>query len=91
MIDAVSVHFGVDRVALCGPKRDKKTALARQVAMYILREDSAMGATAIARALGRKDHSTVLHGCRTIENHQNADPKLRRDILRVREALAAVG
>ena len=91
VIDAVSVHFGVDKVALCGPKRDKKTALARQVAMYILREDSAMGATAIARALGRKDHSTVLHGCRTIENHQNADPKLRRDILRVREALAATG
>ena len=89
VIDAVSAHFGVDTVALCGPKRDKKTALARQVAMYILREDAAMGATAIARALGRKDHSTVLHGCKTIENHQNADAKLRRDILRVREALAA--
>ena len=87
VIDAVSAHFGVDKVTLCGPKRDKRTALARQVAMYILREDAAMGATAIARALGRKDHSTVLHGCRTIESHQNADPKLRRDILHVREAL----
>ena len=91
VIDAVSAHFGVDTVALRGPKRDKKTALARQVAMYILREDSAMGATAIARALGRKDHSTVLHGCKTIENHQNVDAKLRRDILRVRETLATVG
>lgn len=89
VIDAVSAHFGVDRTTLCGRKRDKKTALARQVAMYILREDAAMGATAIARALGRKDHSTVLHGCKTIENHQNADAKLRRDILQVREALVA--
>ena len=89
VIDAVSAHFGVDRMTLCGRKRDKKTALARQVAMYILREDAAMGATAIARALGRKDHSTVLHGCKTIENHQNADAKLRRDILQVREALVA--
>ena len=91
VIQAVSAHFGVDMVTLCGPKRDKKTALARQVAMYILREDAAMGATAIARALGRKDHSTVLHGCKTIENYQNADAKLRRDILTVRETLAAVG
>ena len=91
VIDAVSAHFGVDRAALCGPKRDKKTALARQVAMYIMREDVAMGATAIARAVGRKDHSTVLHGCKSIENHQNADAKLRRDILRVREALAGAG
>ena len=89
VIDAVSAHFGVDRTTLCGRKRDKKTALARQVAMYILREDADMGATAIARALGRKDHSTVLHGCKTIENHQNADAKLRRDILQVREALVA--
>ncbi len=91
VIEAVSEHFGVDTAALCGPKRDKKTALARQVAMYIMREDVAMGATAIARALGRKDHSTVLHGCKTIENHQNADAKLRRDILRVREVLASTG
>ena len=89
VINAVSEHFGVDTDTLRGPKRDKKTALARQVAMYILREDSAMGATAIARALGRKDHSTVLHGCKTIEREQNINANLRRSILEVRESLAA--
>ena len=89
-LDAVAAHFGVDLETLRGRKRDKKTALARQVAMYILREDVQMNATAIARALGRKDHTTVLYGCKTIENQQNADAKLRRDILQVREALVAV-
>ena len=89
VIDAVSKHFGVDTDTLRGPKRDKKTALARQVAMYILREDADMGATAIARALGRKDHSTVLHGCKTIEREQNINSNLRRSILEVRESLAA--
>lgn len=88
VLDAVSAHFGVDREILRGAKRDKRTAQARQVAMYILREDVGMGATAIARSLGRKDHSTVLHGCRTIENQQNVDDKLRRDIMRIRERLA---
>ena len=85
---AVSAHFGVDIETLRGPKRDKKTALARQVAMYILREDVNMNATTIAHALGRKDHSTVLHGCKNIERQQNANANLRRDILRVRETLA---
>ena len=89
-LDAVSAHFGVDLETLRGRKRDKKTALARQVAMYILREDVQMNASAIARALGRKDHTTVLYGCKTIERQQNADAKLRRDILQVREALVAV-
>ena len=87
-LDAVSAHFGVDLETLRGRKRDKKTALARQVAMYILREDVQMNASAIARALGRKDHSTVLHGCKTIESHQNVDAKLRRDILQIRQAMS---
>ena len=87
-LDAVSAHFGVDLETLRGRKRDKKTALARQVAMYILREDVQMNASAIARTLGRKDHTTVLYGCKTIENQQNADAKLRRDILQIRQSMS---
>ena len=86
-LDAVSAHFGVDAQALRGSKRDKKTALARQVAMYILTEDAGMSATAIARALDKK-HPTVLHGYKTIQSKQNVDANLRRDILRIRESLA---
>ncbi len=87
-LDAVSAHFGVDLETLRGRKRDKKTALARQVAMYILREDVQMNASAIARALGRKDHTTVLYGCKSIESQQNVDAKLRRDILQIRQAMS---
>ena len=86
-LDAVSAHYGVDIEALRGVKRDKKTALARQVAMYILQEDAHLNSAAIARALDKK-HPTVLHGCKTIKSRQNVDDKLRRDILSIRESLA---
>ena len=86
-LDAVSAHYGVDIEALRGVKRDKKTALARQVAMYILQEDAHLNSAAIARALDKK-HPTVLHGCKTIKSRQNVDDKLRRDILSIRETLA---
>ena len=86
-LDAVSAHYGVDVEALRGVKRDKKTALARQVAMYILQEDAHLNSAAIARALDKK-HPTVLHGCKTIKSRQNVDDKLRRDILSIRESLA---
>lgn len=86
-LDAVSAHYGVDIAALRGVKRDKKTALARQVAMYILQEDAHLNSAAIARALDKK-HPTVLHGCKTIKSRQNVDDKLRRDILSIREILA---
>ena len=90
VLDAVANQFGLTKESLLGPKRDKKTALARQVAMYILREDADMGATAIARALGRKDHTTALHGCKNIEHRLNIDARLQRDVITVREALSAI-
>jgi chromosomal replication initiator protein len=88
VLDAVASHFGVDKESIKGRKRDKKTALARQVSMYLLKEESDLGATAIGRVLGGKDHTTVLHGCKTIENQQNVDNNLRRDIIKIRETLA---
>ena len=88
VLDGVSKYYQMDVATLKGRKRDRKTARARQVAMFLLREETNMGATAIGRLLGGKDHSTVLHGCRTIESQQKVDDKLRLDILKVRESLA---
>jgi chromosomal replication initiator protein len=87
VLDGVSKYYQMDVAALKGRKRDRKTARARQVAMFLLREETNMGTTAIGRLLGGKDHSTVLHGCRTIENQQKVDDKLRLDILKIREFL----
>ena len=88
VLDAVASYYRVDKETLKGRKRDKKTALARQVAMYLLKEDANLGSTAIGRILGGKDHTTVLHGCKTIENQQNVDSQLRREIISIRETLA---
>ena len=88
VLTGVSSYYLMDVEALKGRKRDRKTALARQVAMYLLREEVGMGATAIGRLLGGKDHTTVLHGCRNIENQQNVNDRLRLDILKIRESFA---
>ena len=83
VLDTVSDYYGVSENAIKGRKRDKATALARQVAMYLLREDANMGASAIGRALGGKNHATVLRGSRTIETRQNVDANLRADIIAI--------
>ena len=89
VVDAVATHYGVDQQVLKGRKRDKKTAQARQMAMYLMREDGNMGLTAIGRALGGKDHTTVAYGCDRIKTQLPVDAQLRRDLLKIREALAA--
>ena len=88
VLEAVSTYFSVDRDTLRGRRRDKHTALARQIAMYLLRQEADMTLSSIGKTLGGKDHTTVLHACQRIEANINVDPHLRRDILNVREVLA---
>ena len=89
IVKAVSTHFNVSVEAIKGRKRDKKTAQARQVTMYLLREESQLGLASIGKLLGGKDHTTVSHGCDRIANQLNVDPQLRRRLINIREALAA--
>ena len=89
VVEAVSTHFGVPVEAIKGRKRDKKTAQARQVTMYLLREESQLGLSTIGKILGGKDHTTVSHGCDRIANQLNVDAQLRRHLILIRETLAA--
>jgi len=88
VIDTVAEYFHLRDDDLKGRKRDRKTATARQVAMYLLREDARLGPSAIGRILGGKDHTTVIHGCARIASRLDKDPCLRSDILNIREALS---
>lgn len=57
-------------------RRDKRTARARQLVMYLAREHTQSSFAEIAGQLGRKDHTTVMYGCRVIEDqlkHAAAD------------------
>ena len=88
IIDTVASYFQLSSEDLKGRRRDKKTALARQVTMYLLREEADLGPTAIGRVLGGKDHTTVLHGFDRVSDQINVDTHLRRDVINIREALA---
>ncbi|MBI4298981.1 MAG: chromosomal replication initiator protein DnaA [Chloroflexi bacterium] len=85
VIAKTSSYFGLDQSSLMGRRRDKKTALTRQIAMYLLREEANRSFTEIGRLLGDKDHSTVIHACNRIAAQINSDPHLRQDVLNIRE------
>ena len=88
VLDTTASYFQMAAEDLKGRRRDKKTSLARQVAMYLLSEEANLGPTAIGRILGGKDHTTIIHGCGRIANRLNEDAHLRRDLIKIREALA---
>jgi chromosomal replication initiator protein len=88
VLEAVSDHFGVEIDVLRGRRRDKHTALARRVAMYLLREESGLSSTRIGAFLGGKDHSTVLYAQKRLEEQVDQDPLIRHDLVHVRQAIA---
>ena len=88
VVEAVAKYFGMSVETLKGRKRDRKTAQARQVCMYLLREVADLGLTAIGRVLGGKDHSTVLYGCARVAEQLETDRELRRAVLDIRDTLA---
>ena len=61
VLRAICDYYGLARPVLLGKSREMTVAQARQVAMYLLREDGGLTATQVGLELSR-DHSTVLHG-----------------------------
>ena len=89
LLDAVAHYFNVEKPILSGPRGKKHVAQARHVAMYLLKEETHLGFSAIGRLLGGRDHSTVLHGCARVSGKLDSDPGLRRDVMNIRQTLAS--
>ncbi|HEY2916996.1 MAG TPA: chromosomal replication initiator protein DnaA [Candidatus Limnocylindrales bacterium] len=86
---AVSEYYGVGLDALRGQKRDKAIVVPRQIAMFLMREETDVSLLRIGAELGGRDHSTVLHACDKITRESSANDELRREIAAVRELIYA--
>ncbi len=84
---AVSAYYDVELEALRGQKRDRAIVVPRQIAMYLMREETDVSLLRIGAELGGRDHSTVLHACRKIDQEAARNEELRRELAAVREAI----
>ena len=87
IIAEVSSHFDVTLAELRGRGRSKQIVLPRQVAMYLIRDETGSSLVEIGRYLGNRDHSTIMHGISKIESTLDTDTTLRRHITTLREKL----
>jgi chromosomal replication initiator protein len=67
--------FGLERDDLLSTSRAGKVAWARQLAMYLVRENTDATLPAIGRAFGGRNHTTVLHACRRAAARLAGDPE----------------
>jgi len=87
IISAVADHFGIDEDRLLSRDRSQQVALPRQVAMFLIREETDASLPQIGDVLGGRDHTTVMYGCDKIAARLETDDALRRQVIAVRERL----
>lgn len=85
VIRIVAEHFHLTSDDMSGRSRTKEIANARQIAMYLLREENGMSLPSIGDQLGGRDHSTVRHGVEKINKDLESDEQLRREIMSLRD------
>lgn len=76
----VSEHFNIRLSDMIGPKRLRSYARPRQVAMYLCKQLTSRSLPEIGRRFGGRDHTTVMHGVRRIEELKQSDGQIAEDL-----------
>src|SRR2546421_1566791 len=83
----VAEYFKLKISDMHSKKRSRNVARPRQVAMALAKDLTQMSLPEIGEAFGNRDHTTVLHACRTIANLRKQDTSLNRDYLILEQVL----
>ena len=87
IISAVAQQYQVPEEDLLGPRRTRRIALPRQVAMYLIRKETETSLPKIGQALGGRDHTTIMYGHDRISDLIERDNGLRRQVHAIRDLL----
>ena len=87
IIQAVAEQFGVKPEDIISKKRDAEIVVPRHIIMYLCRKYTDCSYTAIAVLLNRKDHTTVIHGCESIESSIQTSNELRSKVEMIEKKL----
>jgi chromosomal replication initiator protein len=83
----VSDHYNIRLSDMLGPKRLRSFARPRQIAMYLCKQLTTRSLPEIGRRFGGRDHTTVMHGVRRIEDLRNQDSQISDDLDMLRRSL----
>ena len=89
IISQVCKFYSIDEVLLRGTQKNKGTADARQIAMYLAKQHTKAPLTTIGSAIGGRNHATVLHSCKAVTNLIETDKAFRRQVEEIEKKVLA--
>jgi chromosomal replication initiator protein len=87
--EVVADYYQLSVEDMKSKRRDKHIVFPRQVAMYIVREETPSSLPVIGQAFGGRDHTTALHSIDKIANELKEEERLRYELEAIRERLYA--
>lgn len=85
--EVVCKHFNIKTELLQTASRKREIVQARQVAMYLSKLHTEMSLAQIGAVIGKKNHATVLHACKTVKDQIEVDKSFRENIEEIEKIL----
>ena len=80
ILKIVGRHYNVAKADLLSPRRARTVVVPRQIGMYLAKKLTSRSLPEIGRRFGGRDHSTVLHAVRKIDEQIKVDEKMAKDV-----------
>ncbi|MEG1847430.1 MAG: chromosomal replication initiator protein DnaA [Lachnospiraceae bacterium] len=80
IMEVVCEHFGISKEDLVSKKRNSEFVMPRQIVMYLCRDLTDTSFIGIAKLLGKKDHTTILHGSNKVMEDIKVNKELEQKI-----------
>ena len=91
VIKVVSKHYNLKKEDLLGKRRNKEVVVPRQILIFLLREELDLPYTTIAREIGGKDHTTIIHNYNKIKHLLLENNDMEMEIGVLKEKLYTIG
>ena len=88
IISTVAEHFNILYSDIVSSKRSSDIVVPRQIVMYLCRNDIDLPLKSIANYIGKRDHSTIIHGVNKIEDELKTSEQMRNTIEVIRKKLS---
>ena len=86
VLEGVCRYYNVSNELIRGKQRDREIVWPRQVAMYLMREETNASLLQIGTALGGRDHTTIMHGWEKVHTEITNNERIRQEIAAVLES-----
>jgi chromosomal replication initiator protein len=80
IVAAVSEYYDIPLSLLVGKTRKQEVVIARQTAMYLIKQHTQLSLKSIGSHFGGRDHTTVIHSCQVIANYIDTDERIQTAI-----------